>query len=53
VEIGEEFGVLKSGAENGFRALTSPRFGLETVAKRWARRTRRNVEGRIEFRGVG
>jgi len=30
VEIGEEFGVLRAGAENGFRALTSPRFGLET-----------------------
>jgi len=24
-----------------------------SIAKRWSRRTRRNVEGRIEFRGVG
>jgi len=24
-----------------------------SIAKRWLRRTRRNVEGRIEFRGVG
>jgi hypothetical protein len=24
-----------------------------SIAKRWLRRTRRNVEGKIEFRGVG
>jgi hypothetical protein len=24
-----------------------------SIAKRWSRRTRKKVEGRIEFRGVG
>jgi len=36
--------------------LLTARFGREgsqgSIAKRWSRRTRRFVEGRIEFRGV-